>query len=84
MRASIIQIGNSRGVRIPKVFLDQAGLHDDVEIEIEGGKIVVRAAENSRTGWDEAFRRMREAGDDQLLDAGSGSLTTWDETEWEW
>ena len=84
MKASIVQIGNSRGVRIPKAFLDQAGLRDDVEIEIEGDKIVVRAAGSSRAGWDEAFRRMAEAGDDLLLDAEVGSLSSWDDTEWEW
>lgn len=84
MKASIIQIGNSRGVRIPKAFLDQAGLRDDVEIEVRGSQIVVRAPRDPREGWDEAFRKMAEAGDDTLLDADAGPLTEWDEAEWEW
>jgi antitoxin MazE len=63
MKASIIRIGNSRGVRIPKSFLDQAGLRDDVEIEVRGSQIVVRAPKNLREEWDEAFRKMAEAGD---------------------
>lgn len=84
MRANIIQIGNSRGVRIPKAFLDQAGLRDDVEIEVRGSQIVVRAPRNPREGWAEAFGAMHEAGDDALLDAGAERLSRWDETEWEW
>lgn len=84
MKANIVQIGNSRGVRIPKAFLDQAGLRDDVEMEVRGSQIVLRAPKNPREGWDEAFLGMAEAGDDALVDADSGPLSEWDETEWEW
>jgi len=37
----------------------------------------------SRHGWDEAFRRMAESGDDALLD-GDASMSEWDDTECEW
>ena len=84
MKASIIQIGNSRGVRIPKAFLEQAGLHEDVEIEVRGSQIVVQASRRAREGWDEAFRSMAARGDDALLDRGAPPLTRWDEREWEW
>jgi antitoxin MazE len=84
MKASIIQIGNSRGVRIPKAFLEQAGLHEDVEIEVRGSQIVVQASRRAREGWDEAFRSMAARGDDALLDRGAPALTRWDEREWEW
>ena len=84
MKASIIQIGNSRGVRIPKAFLDQAGLCDDVEIEVRGSEIVVRTVRRAREGWREAFRRLAKNGDDALLDAEAPALSSWDEQEWEW
>jgi antitoxin MazE len=84
MKASIIQIGNSRGVRIPKAFLEQAGLRDGVEIEVRGSQIVVQASRRAREGWDEAFRSMAARGDDALLDGGAPALTRWDEREWEW
>ena len=84
MKSSLVQIGNSRGVRIPKVFLDQAGLRDDVEIEVRGSQIVVRAARRAREGWREAFQSMAAHGDDALLDADAPALSSWDEHEWEW
>ena len=84
MKASIIRIGNSRGVRIPKAFLEQTGLRDDVEIEVRGSQIVVRAPKNPREGWDEAFARMAAAGDDELIDGDTGPMTEWDEAEWVW
>ena len=34
MQSKIIQIGNSRGIRIPKVMLEESGLEKDVEIKV--------------------------------------------------
>jgi antitoxin MazE len=84
MRASIIQIGNSRGLRIPRTILEQAGLRKDVEIEAHRSYIVVRAPKNPREGWEDAFRRMAQAADDVLLDADALAPTKFDETEWTW
>jgi antitoxin MazE len=84
MKSSLVQIGNSRGVRIPKAFLEQAGLRDDVEIEVRGSQIVVRPVRRAREGWREAFRSMAAHGDDALLDANAPALSSWDEREWEW
>jgi antitoxin MazE len=83
MKANIIRIGNSRGIRIPKAFLEQAGLQDDVEIEVRGRQIVVHAPKDPRAGWKEAFAAMARAGDDALLDPKAKS-TKWDDTEWTW
>ena len=63
MRTKIVRIGNSRGVRIPKTLIEQCGLEDTVELDVEHGRLVIRAAEKSRQGWDEAFRRMAEQGE---------------------
>ena len=82
MKASLIQIGNSRGIRIPKVFLEQAGLLDEVEIEVRGSQIVVRPANHPRAGWDEAFAAMAGQRDDRPLD--EARATQWEHAEWEW
>ena len=58
MKASLVQIGNSRGVRIPKAFLEQAGLRDEIEIEVRGSQVVIRPANHPRAGWDESFATM--------------------------
>jgi antitoxin MazE len=41
MRATIIQIGNSRGIRIPKVMLEESGLEKDVEIKLTPGGLKI-------------------------------------------
>ena len=84
MKTRIIRIGNSQGVRIPKLYLQQSGLADEVELEVQDSEIVIRSAEHARRNWAEAFQQMAEHGDDKLLDEGSVSQSRWDETEWQW
>jgi len=84
MKTRIVRIGNSRGIRIPKVLLEQAGLAGEVEISVQDNALVVKAARGPRAGWEAAFEEMAARGDDALLDEGPPSLTRWDEDEWEW
>ena len=84
MKAKVVRIGNSQGVRIPKTLLEQCGLQGAVELEVREGQLVVRSATRARAGWDEAFRRMREHGDDVLLERDLLASTKWDRTEWRW
>lgn len=82
MKSRIVQIGNSRGIRLPKVLLDESQLTDEVELEAEPGRIVIRRGKRPRTGWAAAARRMRERGEDRLLDPITP--TQFDEKEWKW
>jgi antitoxin MazE len=84
MKARIVRIGNSKGVRIPKPLIEQTGLSDEVTIEAEGNRLVIRAARRPRAGWAEAFRAMGAAGDDHLLDGDRMTLSEWDQREWQW
>lgn len=84
MKARIIQIGNSRGIRLPKAMLEQAQLTEEVQIEAEPNQIVIRSAHVPREGWENAFRRMAERGDDAELMEDPASLTAFDEVEWKW
>ena len=81
-RTRIVRIGNSRGIRVPKMLLEHAQLPDEVELQAEQGRLIVRAARGARAGWAEAAKRMRARGEDQLLDATTPSH--FDDTEWRW
>ena len=80
----IVRIGNSQGVRIPKPLLEQAGIGDQVELEVHDGQISIRPARRARAGWQEQFTAMAAAGDDRLLDGALPAATAWDEEAWEW
>jgi antitoxin MazE len=82
IRTRIVKIGNSQGVRIPKLLLEQSGIHAEVEIEVQGDHLIIRTAPGLRIGWDKAFAAMAEQQDDVLLD--EVDTTDWDQVEWEW
>lgn len=79
----IVKIGNSQGIRIPKLLLDQLDLGEEVEMEVLDNQLVVRALSYPRHNWDAQFRSMAEHCDDRLVDQPVESLTAWDD-EWEW
>ena len=82
VKAKVIKIGNSRGVRIPRALLEEANLGDEVELEVQEGKVVIKPASEPRAGWEEDFKRMHEAGEDKPL--WPYFPNEWDEEEWEW
>ena len=82
MKTKIIRIGNSRGVRIPKPLLEQAGLENEVLLRVVDDGIVIESADKPRAGWGEAARTLHERGADGLLD--DMSPTEFDESEWVW
>ena len=81
-KTRIVQIGNSRGIRVPKVLLDHARLPEDVELQAEHGRLIVRAARGARAGWADAAKAMHARGDDQLL--GATTANRFDDQEWQW
>ncbi len=66
IRARVIKIGNSQGIRIPKPLLQQTGITDDVELEVDEDKIIIRPILNPRKGWEKAFQVMAENGDEYM------------------
>ena len=85
MKTKLIRIGNSKGVRIPKPLIEQSGLSEDIELILKDNEIVLRSANGPRKNWDQAFRKMAEHGDDQLIDEDLAEVTNeWDESEWTW
>ncbi|MFN2456432.1 MAG: AbrB/MazE/SpoVT family DNA-binding domain-containing protein [Pyrinomonadaceae bacterium] len=84
MKARIVKIGNSQGIRIPKLLLERSKLAEDVELEAEDNRIIIRSAKQPRQDWESAFRAIAERGDDELLDKALLAQTQWDEDEWQW
>jgi antitoxin MazE len=83
VKARIIRIGNSRGVRLPKTMLAEAGLSDEVEIRARNGAIMISAAApRPRAGWAEAAKLVRSRDDDRMLDEPTS--TRFDDEEWKW
>lgn len=82
MRTRIVKIGNSQGVRIPKLLLEQSGIQAEVEIAVQGDHLTIRPASHVRSGWEQAFAVMAQQNDDVLLE--DMITTDWDQVEWDW
>ncbi|WP_209332094.1 AbrB/MazE/SpoVT family DNA-binding domain-containing protein [Lunatimonas salinarum] len=67
MDVSVIQIGNSKGIRLSKSLLERYNIKDTVELILEKGHIVIKPKGNPREGWEAAFKKMHESGDDKAL-----------------
>jgi antitoxin MazE len=84
IKTTIIGIGNSRGIRIPKVLLEQTGMTEQVEIEVQASQLVVRPViKTARAEWNEKFQQMAAREDDKMLDE-IVSTSDWDEEDWQW
>ena len=81
LKTRIVRIGNSQGIRIPKMLMQQLGFTEEVELEAQNGQLVIRPVLAARQGWEAEFERMAADGDDQLMD-GDFPLTEWETTEW--
>lgn len=81
-KTRIVQIGNSKGIRVPKALLEHAQLPDEVELQADNGRLIVRAAQGPRAGWTDAAKAMRARDDDQLL--GAATPSQFDDKEWRW
>ena len=84
MKANLIKIGNSRGLRLPKPVIEQCGLGTEVELVVRGKKLVIHGAARPRERWAAEFKKMSARGDDRRAGGGSLQQNAWDESEWEW
>lgn len=82
MKAQIIQIGNSQGIRIPKVLLEETGISGEVELETSPDGILIRNIKKPRGDWDAIFKKLADSDDDQAVDRQlSGEF---EKKEWQW
>lgn len=66
MYISVIQIGNSKGIRLPKTLIDKNIITDAVELILEKDHIILKPKIGPRKNWEQAFEEMHQNGDDQL------------------
>jgi antitoxin MazE len=83
MKAQIVQIGNSQGVRIPKVLLEESGIRGDVDLEICPDGILIRNISKPRSDWDIKFMALVEH-DDDVAAADVPASSQFETSEWQW
>jgi len=82
LKARLIRIGNSRGLRLPKPLISEAGLEEEGEVHVRDGALIITSAARPRTGWAEAAKRIHERHEDTLADRPAD--TEFDKKQWQW
>jgi antitoxin MazE len=67
MDITVINIGNSKGIRLSKTILEKYNIQDKVELILEKGYIILKPVSEPRKNWEKEFKKMHENGDDKLL-----------------
>ncbi len=67
MEISVIPIGNSKGIRLAKTVIEKYNIKDTVELILEKGYIILKPKSSPRKGWEKAFKKMHENGEDKSL-----------------
>ena len=80
MKAKIVRIGNSRGIRLAEALIEEAGLGEYVELKVRDGAIVIAAAAGPRAGWADAAKLLRERQDVTFESDAPGCF----DEEWKW
>jgi antitoxin MazE len=83
MKVDLVRIGNSRGIRIPKPLIEQCGLGDTVELQVERDRLIISAQRQPREGWEEAFQTVGLSTNDELL-LDATEINEFDRKEWHW
>jgi antitoxin MazE len=82
MKAEIIKIGNSQGIRIPKKIIEQCGIKTSIELSVKDNSIILTPISEIRKGWAESFGLMAKNNDDYLID--ENARNSFDQEGWEW
>ena len=82
MLVSVVPIGNSKGIRIPKSILKQLNIEEKVELEVHNKEILIKpVTKKPREGWYEEFTKMHQRNEDRLI---IDELGEEEEFQWEW
>ncbi len=75
MQVALIDIGTSKGIRIPANVLKMFNSLTSFELNVKGNQIILDTIQNPRKGWEDKFKNN----DDELLIDDALDAKEWDE-----
>ena len=84
MKTNLIQIGNSKGIRIPKSFIEQYQLDGEIELIPHKSGLLITSSSKPRNGWEDSFKNSTEEQKDADSSAWRSVSNQFDNEEWSW
>ncbi len=60
----IVQIGNSKGIRLPKSLIDKYGFEDLLQVEEADNGIFLKSKNDEKLSWEATFKEMKAEAED--------------------
>ena len=80
----LVQIGNSRGIRLPKQIIEQFSFSDEIEAEIKKDGLLLKTKTKPRAGWKkQILKEIKKNGSPEMFTPGN-IHNDFDENEWQW
>ena len=83
MKIKLINIGNSKGLRLPKTIIQQYKIGEDLQIELQEDGILLKPLTKPRTGWSEQFENAVKPNEKQEKN-WIEARNRFDKEEWTW
>jgi antitoxin MazE len=84
MNLDLIDIGNSKGIRLPKPVIEACGIEKTMQLVIEDGKIIITPIKALRAGWNDAFKKPKTDKLDSVITEFSEISNDFDQNDWTW
>jgi antitoxin MazE len=82
---TLIRIGNSQGVRIPKAIIKQAKLDNhELDFKIVDEGLLICPVKQVRQGWKKEFDRVSTVSEQDGIEKEWLDAKLIDDEEWEW
>ncbi|MCP4719282.1 MAG: AbrB/MazE/SpoVT family DNA-binding domain-containing protein [Desulfobacteraceae bacterium] len=82
---TLIRIGNSQGVRIPKAIIEQAQLENkELVFKISDDGLLIQPLQKPRKGWKEEFDKILKVEETDSIDQEWLDAQLTDDEDWEW
>ncbi|MBW2099303.1 MAG: AbrB/MazE/SpoVT family DNA-binding domain-containing protein [Deltaproteobacteria bacterium] len=83
--ATLIRIGNSQGIRIPKAIIEQAQLSGkELEFKIVDDGLLIQPVKKPRQGWKKKFEKVLSSKEGNEIDKEWLDAPLVEDQEWEW
>ena len=83
MKIKLINIGNSKGLRLPKTIIQQYKIGEDLQIELQEDGILLKPLTKPRAGWSEQFEKAVKPIEKQEKN-WMEARNRFDKEEWTW
>ena len=83
--ATLIKIGNSHGVRIPKAVIEQAHLSNkELIFKVIDGGLLIQPVQEPRKNWNQQIENALKVNKAGLVDQEWLDAPLLDDEEWQW